>query len=107
MMAQEVDPRQAIPIIEKFWDTPDGIFYRLRQGEYTPRAVDEVEAVLRSVRIDGEVDLPRRFVARTWFIPMFMEWQIERVAERGGDVAALRQDITRLRNALNDLLGVP
>ena len=36
-----------------------------------------------------------------------MEWPIERVLERGGDVESLRRDITRLRNAVNDLFGAP
>jgi hypothetical protein len=38
---------------------------------------------------------------------MFMEWQVERVAQRGGDVEQLKRDVVRLRNALDSLLGVP
>ena len=107
VMAQGVDPSAAISVLEVFWRMPDGVFYRLRQGEYAPRAIDEVEATLKAIRIDQDSDLPRRFVSLTWFIPTFMEWQIERVAERGGDTVALRHDINRLRNLLNDLLGLP
>jgi hypothetical protein len=36
-----------------------------------------------------------------------MEWQIERVKERGGDVAALKREIAVVRNALDRFLGTP
>jgi hypothetical protein len=36
-----------------------------------------------------------------------MEWQEERVAEEGGDAEALKQHAVRVRNALDELLGVP
>jgi hypothetical protein len=46
-------------------------------------------------------------VSLTWLIPTFMRWQIERVAENGGDVDGLRRTIVRMQNALDELLGVP
>jgi hypothetical protein len=38
---------------------------------------------------------------------MFMEWQKERVEGEGGDVEALARDVVRVRNTLDELLGVP
>jgi hypothetical protein len=106
-MRERLRPDAAIPLLERFWDLPDGYFFRLRQGEYQVGGAAEVDLVLRSIDIDELGSLPRRLVSLTWYIPTFMEWQIERVRERGGDVDALRQDITRLQNALDKLLGVP
>lgn len=93
--------------LEEFWDLPDGYFYLLRQGYYDPEGAKAVEALLLSIRVEQEMDLPRRFVSLTWWIPTFMEWQIERVGQKGGDTKALERDIDHLRNALNKVLGVP
>lgn len=43
----------------------------------------------------------------TWWIPTFMEWQRERVREKGGDVEQLDRDTFRSRNVLDRVLGVP
>lgn len=97
----------AIRALEEQWDIPDGFFYRLRQGDYDPRGTVLVENILRSLAIDEEMRLPRRFVSLTWWIPMFMEWQAERVREAGGDAEAVLRDSVRLRNALDEVLRVP
>jgi len=97
----------AVEQLERQWDLPDGFFYRLRQGDYDSDGVDEVVGILRSVSVDDTSVLPRRFVSLTWWIPTFMEWQIERVRESGGNVEALKKDIVRVRNVLDETLGVP
>ena len=99
-------PSGAIPLLEQLWAEPDGFFYRLRQGDYDPDGPAKVEDLVKSIDA-GDGALPRRFVALTWLIPTFMEWQIERVRERGGDTEHLRKAITRLQNALDALLGNP
>jgi hypothetical protein len=93
--------------MEKFWRMPDGYFFKLRDGEYEPRGAEQVEQVIRSIDVEEGSKLPRRLVALTWVIPTFMESQIERVNAKGGNLEALRKDITRLRNALNRFLGAP
>jgi hypothetical protein len=74
---------------------------------YEAGGAERFEALLRLIAVSEATTLPRRFVSLTWIVPSFMEWQIERVLEKGGDVEALKQDITKLRNVLNDLLGAP
>ena len=101
------DLAAAIERLEAFWDLPDGVLYRLRQGEYDPKGIDEVVQMLESLTVDEEAALPRRFVSLTWYLPSFMEWQVERVQERGGDVEGLKRDTVRVHNALDELLGVP
>jgi hypothetical protein len=104
-MDEALTPQQAIPELEKLWEV-GGFFGRLRQGDYDTNGVGGVEQLFRAIQID-DTGFPRRFVSLTWWIPMFMEWQVERVAQRGGDVEQLKRDVVRLRNALDSLLGVP
>jgi hypothetical protein len=97
----------AIRRLEEAWDFPDGVLFRLRQGEYDPSGIDDLVKLLKSLSLDEDCLLPRRFVSLTWWMPMFMEWQKDRVAEEGGDVEALERDAVRVRNVLDELLGVP
>lgn len=107
MSASSVSFEDAIRRLERAWGFPEGVFFRLRQGDYDPEGIDEVVKFLRSLALDDDVLLPRRFVSLTWWIPTFMEWQEERVAEAGGDAEALKQHAVRVRNVLDELLGVP
>jgi hypothetical protein len=93
--------------LEELWDFPDGYFFRLREGDYDPAGADAVIDALKSIPVEDDVLLPRRLVSLTWWMPTFMEWQKERVAEEGGDAKALEQDATRVRNVLDEILGVP
>jgi hypothetical protein len=93
--------------LEEQWDIPNGFFYRLRQGDYDPLGAQAVEKILLSVNVEGVAQLPRRFVSLTWWIPTFMEWQMDRVRKQGGDPEALERDIVRLENVFHKILGVP
>jgi hypothetical protein len=93
--------------LEAQWAMPGGFFYQLRQGDYDPNAVAAIEKLISSITIDDDAKPPCRLVSLTWLIPTFMRWQIERVAENGGDVDGLRRTIVRMQNALDELLGVP
>jgi len=106
-MTTTLDPDSAIGSLERFWELPHGYFFRLRQGDYDPYGANEVEEIIRSIKVSEDTPIPRRLVSLIWIIPTFMEWQIDRVAEVGGDVGTLRGDITRLRSAVEDFLGVP
>lgn len=107
MRDEKMSHAEAIQKLEALWDFPDGYFFRLRQGEYDTAGVQHVVDVLRAIEVEEDALLPRRLVSLTWWMPTFMEWQRERVAEEGGDVEALERDATRVRNVLDELLGVP
>lgn len=100
-------PRQAIPLLEGFWDVPDGVLYQLRQGQFVPMRLREIDELLRRIQLGPEDSIPRRFVSLVWMIPVFMEWQLERVGDQGGDAAELQQHANRIRTILEELLGVP
>jgi hypothetical protein len=106
-MTDTKDFSDLIREMETHWDLPDGFFYRLRQGDYDPHGAKKVEQTLKSFVVNDETLLPRRLVSLTWWIPLFMEWQRDRVKDAGGDNAALDGDIMRLRSMLDSVLGVP
>jgi len=101
-----MQPNDAIPLIDVEW-APAGFFGMLREGTFDPIAFARCELLLRSIEVSDEAPLPRRFVAVTWYMPLFMSWQIERVQEKGGDVPALKRAIDRVEGILEDVLGIP
>lgn len=96
-----------IEALESEWFPDSGFFWRIRQGRF---AADEFQCALKrvsAISIEQEVDLPRRFVSLRWYIPLFMQWQAERVQENGGDTAAYTKAMTTMTNEIERLLGVP
>lgn len=90
------------------WDEPDGPLYRLRRGKLSRADVEQVVETLSQVRPDPRSSvLPRELVSASWYIAPFLNWQEERLADAGGDVALLRELQTRCENELERILGVP
>lgn len=92
--------------LEAEWNT-DGFFDRVRNGEYDAIRGQAVLAVLRAIKIGDEDMVPKRLVSLLWYLPSFLVWQIERIAEKGGDRAAYERFVTEVENALEEVLGVP
>lgn len=84
-----------------------GLFWKLRSGQFDPAAFQRALGKLTAISIPERAFLPRRVVSLLWFIPSFMQWQIHRVGEMGGDVAAYGKAITLMTNQVERLLGVP
>lgn len=93
--------------LERFWEPDDGVFWRLRQGNLDPQGLESVAARLESIEVAEDTQLPRRFVSLVWFIPIFMEWQRDRVREQGGDMQEFAKLQNRLTGVVQRLLGVP
>ena len=93
--------------LDSEWED-DGFLGRLRQGDFDPGGSERLLSLLRAIPEGGEEPtISRRLVALTWFIPQFMTWQRERVAEVGGDVAALDSGINKVQELMFGFLGVP
>jgi hypothetical protein len=96
-------------IIERLdseWDT-DGFFDRVRNGDYDAGLAQEILKVLRTIKIGEDELMPKRLVALLWYLPSFLGWQSERVAERGGDSGAYERFTTEVHNVLEEVLGTP
>jgi hypothetical protein len=96
-----------IDALESEWSPEDGFFWRVRQGHFIPSEFERALKKVSAISIAEGADVPRRVVSLLWYIPLFMQWQVERVQESGGDVAAYAKAITTMTNEIERLLGVP
>jgi len=96
-----------IEVIESEWEPNTGFFWNIRQGAFKPSEFERARAKVSSISIAEDSVIPRRLVSLLWYIPLFMQWQLERVQENGGDVKAYNKATTSMTNEIERLLGVP
>ena len=85
----------------------EGFLGRVRQGEFRPEGARAFLDFLRGIDLSGDTLIPKRLLSLSWYLPGFLEWQRERVRERGGDPAAYARFVTEVTNILEEVLGVP
>lgn len=99
-------PDDAIGLLESEWERETGFFGKLRAGRFDDAAYARVVSTLERIDQTGPV-VSSRFVALTWYIPMFLHWQKERCVERGYDATAYERASNRLSALAEELLGIP
>lgn len=92
--------------LDQEWDF-EGFLGGLREGRFPPSEGERFLGFLRSIRIEEDAMLPKRFLSLVWYIPSFLDWQLERVEEQGGDVTAYKVLVTKIVNVLEEVLGIP
>jgi hypothetical protein len=89
------------------WDQDDGFLGRLRAGLFDREGYERFLGLVRSIETKGDV-FDRRLVELLWFVPLFMEWQTERLERTSG---MSRDEFRTYKNEVVDLffkvLGVP
>ena len=100
-----MEPLGAIERLEESWGL-DGCLWALRDGNWNRAGAHELLELLRGVAVSGNEALPRRFVSLTWYLPIFLEWQLPRLSDPA-EAAELTALVTAVRNELERLLGVP
>jgi hypothetical protein len=111
-MNEPLSHSEVIAALEDYWAV-DGFFFNCRAGSFDPNEGARLLEFLNGLAsqrhpafdVDGSV--PFRLVTLTWFIPTFLEWQRERVGERGGDLSAYDSFRLEIVEALSGLLGYP
>lgn len=84
-----------------------GFFSLVRDGLFDVPRGDRVLEILRAIDIKENDYVPSRLLSLIWFMPSFLEWQVDRVRERGGDTDSYRRFITEVHNTLERSVGVP
>ena len=95
-----------LPELEAAWDPDTGFLGCLRDGHFDRALFGDFVTTLMRVRVAEEALLPARFVTLLWFIPLFMEWQTERVTATCSP-EEYGQARTRIENQLERILGFP
>ncbi|HTN96106.1 MAG TPA: hypothetical protein VL101_03945 [Nordella sp.] len=99
---------QWIHMLEAEWSKPDGYLGRIREGIFDEQRADDFVAMLAGIRLSpSDTVIDRRLVALIWYIPIFLSFQKERIAEREGDVASFEQMTNRVHGMIEEILGVP
>jgi hypothetical protein len=92
--------------LEAAWDE-NGFFDHLRAGLFNPTEASDFMIVLRSINLDDQEMIPVRLLSLIWYMPSFLDWQRDRVAEKGGDADGYARFITEVMNVLEEVIGVP
>jgi hypothetical protein len=96
-----------IEALESEWAPENGFFWGVRQGRFAEDEFRRALTKIAAISIAEDADVPRRVVSLLWYIPLFMQWQVERVEKSQGDVAAYMKAVTAMTNEIERLLGVP
>jgi hypothetical protein len=96
-----------IPALEAEWAKPDGFLARVREGVFDPQQGAGFVRLLESLTAPTDAVIDRRLVALLWYIPGFLQWQKERVSEKGGDAIALERLSNQVQGIIEGILGVP
>jgi len=100
--------KQLLSYLESSWSDEDGFFYQLRAGNVKPESVDKLIDQLGSFNPENDSMLPKELVSMIWYIPIFMEWQTERVAQNGDLQKGEYENIkSKVQSAVEAILGIP
>lgn len=88
------------------WDYDAGFFGKLRQGIFDEDLYLRCLNLLRTISFDDNELIPKEIVSQLWYIPLFMEWQRDRIQ---GKLSPERFEFvkTAIENELERILGVP
>lgn len=101
-----MNSEQLVLYLERQWDD-GGFLDAVRGGVFDREAASGFIESLRKVSIEEDL-VPKRLVSLLWYMPLFLNWQAERVTEIS-DVSSssYRQFVTAVENVLEDVIGVP
>jgi hypothetical protein len=89
------------------WDQDDGFLGRLRAGVFDRAGYERFLGLLRSIETNGDT-FDRRLIEALWFVPLFMEWQTERLEKTSGmtrvEYGNYKDEVV---NAFYKVLGLP
>ena len=96
-----------IQFLEYEWAIPDGFLGKIRSGFFDENHGDKFAKFVSNIDFSDKKTIDRRLVALLWYIPAFLQWQKERVAEQGGDCISYDRFINKIQEIIENVLGVP
>lgn len=101
-----LDIKQVIENLEKEWDI-GGFLENVRRGQFVASKGDRFLDLLDNIDLNNVDLVPKRLLSLIWYIPIFIEWQRDRVQETGHNVLKYDQFVTKVQNTLENVIGVP
>lgn len=92
--------------LEEAWDS-EGFLGQVRIGKFSEEGAEEFLKILAGIDFDSAPCIPKRLLSLIWYLPSFLDWQTERVLERGGDVEKYKKFIIDVLNTMEITLGIP
>lgn len=93
--------------IDRAYDRATGFLGLLRLGTFDRNAYERLMAELDEIDIGDASSISRRLVSLLWYMPQFIAWQADRVADKGGDREAVLAASDGVRTRIETILGVP
>lgn len=102
-----MNTEELIQDLESHWST-DGFLDTIRRGNFDASAGQRFLELLRGISIGDDQLIPKRLLSLLWYLPLFLEWQKERITEMASSKAAsYERFVTEVQNVLEEVLGVP
>ncbi len=98
-------PATLITSIESEWEPGDGFFWKIRQGVFRDSDFERAFEKVKAVPTFSDRPVPARLVSLLWYVPLFMQWQVERVREQGGDEARYATATNKMTAEVEEGIG--
>jgi hypothetical protein len=87
----------------------DGFFYNLRQGIFNEYQYEKLRSVLERcvLHLNASDTIDKELVKLIWFTPLFVDWQRERLLEKGVDESTIRRASNYFFDRCQEILGLP
>jgi len=96
-----------IKAVESEWEPEEGFFWKIRQGNFEKAEAHRALSKLTAVPRLTDQLIPARLVSVLWYVPLFIEWQVDRVRANRGDIAEYTTAIAKFTAEIERILGVP
>src|ERR1700761_5158348 len=90
--------------LDASWEIGVGFLGKLRDGRFDDKLYENFMRLLENINFEGDT-VPKRAVSLLWYIPLFMEWQKERLTSRPTN--EYNKIKTKIESELERILGVP
>ena len=90
--------------LEASWEIGVGFLGKLRVGVFDQELCNRFIELLEAIDLEEEI-IPKRAASLLWYIPLFMEWQKDRLKSMETAEYAIRK--TKIEGELERILGIP
>lgn len=99
--------RSVLVSLDRSWDSPNGFLFRIRSGCFDAAEGKQFVELLHTIALDDDAAVSQELVRLLWFLPLFLEWQQERIDENSDNPADYRKFTSLVFDEVCRIFGVP